>query len=123
MNKYNMDARKLRNKWRDSLIDPDRCMYCGKGDGWPGLQIHEIERRSQAAGRWAHTANFLVLCEQCHADEFGAMPHARQLAVKLLKDAEHFDLSAWLKIKDPELRAPERVTLRDISQHLEMKDD
>jgi len=46
------------------------------------------------------------------------MPHARQLAHKLLWDAEAFDLEAWLRIRDPELRAPRRVTLAEVVREL-----
>jgi len=120
MSKYADQVMEMRLEWRSTI--PNRCMYCGRGDDWPGLQIHEIERRSAASNRWGHTANFLVLCGECHAGPFASMVHCRQLAVKLLKDPEHFDLVAWLRIKDTELRAPTRVTMENIVQFLEMKD-
>jgi len=50
------------------------------------------------------------------------MPHSRQLAVKLVKDPIHFNLTEWLRIKDPEQRAPHRVTLTDIVQHLQFSE-
>jgi len=40
------------------------------------------------------------------------------LAKKLLCDPEHFNLDAWLRVQDPHLMAPGRVTLREIVRHL-----
>jgi hypothetical protein len=49
------------------------------------------------------------------------MPHAAQLAVKLVADPEDFDLNEWLLIKDPAGRAPNRVTWPDIAAYLEAR--
>lgn len=45
------------------------------------------------------------------------MPHAQQLAFKMLRDPEHYDLEEWLRIRDPELRAPERVTQQEVDDY------
>lgn len=118
---YYRESRDDRMSWRDSM--PQRCMVCGWTMGksigpavW--LEVHEIQPRSQAAGRWAHHSNYLLTCNHCHANTLASMPHAEQLAIKLVKDADHFDLDAWLRIKDPELRAPDRVTMDDVNAHL-----
>jgi hypothetical protein len=88
-------------------------MGCGKKRYW--LETHEIERRSQAThGRWEHVCNYLLLCRQCHAGEFSAMPHARQLAYKLHWDPQCYNLQEWLRLKDPELNAPKRVTTFEV---------
>ena len=50
------------------------------------------------------------------------MDHSKQLAVKLIKDFEHFNLMEWLRLRDPQLRAPERVTMDEILSHLRMVD-
>jgi hypothetical protein len=42
------------------------------------------------------------------------MPHAKQLAFKLIADPCHFDLDTWLRLKDPELHAPGRVTMQEV---------
>jgi hypothetical protein len=89
-------------------------MFCKAAPSWPPLAVHEIERRSQAPTRWAAGCNYLLLCEPCHAGPFATMPHARQLAVKLVADPKHFDLQAWLRLKDPGLKAPNRVTASEI---------
>lgn len=106
-----------RNEWRDSVSQS--CMGCG----WQAmLQIHEMERRSHASGRWGDRSNYLLLCQRCHDGAFATMSHARQLAHKLLCDTKHFDLQAWLMLRDPDLQAPERVTMRDIAAHLTLRE-
>lgn len=91
------------------------CMGCGRRPrGW---EVHEMERRSHSTA-WAHPCNYLLLCRDCHAGAFASMPHARQLAHKLYWDAESFDLAAWLRLRDPELKAPRRVTLAEVVREL-----
>jgi len=94
-----------------------RCMGCGR-QKW-NLHIHEIERRSQAPRRWCHRSNFLLLCQDCHSGEFDAMAHPRQLAHKLWWDAENYDLDAWLRLRDPELKAPLRVMSGSVTYWLD----
>jgi hypothetical protein len=93
----------------------NRCMGCSKrftsGDL---LDVHEIERRSQAPGHWAHRCNYLLLCRECHTGPFDSMPHAEQLAYKLLWDTMHFDLERWLRLRDADLTAPERITIEEV---------
>ena len=93
-------------------------MWCGEDAPLYGLQIHEIERRSHAAFRWGVRCNYLLACQPCHMGPLDYAPHEQQLACKLLCDPDHFDLEEWLRIRDPELRAPERVTLRDVVRYL-----
>lgn len=120
MNDYARQVRDDREDWR--AVTPDFCMWCGAAGqasfGYSPLHIHEMERRSHASGRWGVRCNYLKLCNDCHADVFDTMPHAKQLAVKLVKDPDHFDLEQWLRLRDPALLAPERVTMDDIVQHL-----
>ena len=112
---YAAEVREDRLAW--AAEQESLCMWCG-ADSWRGLEIHEIERKSHAAGRWGQRCNYLLLCGACHAGPVASAPHAQQLACKLLCDPEHFDLGAWLRIADVELRAPERVTLRDVVRYL-----
>jgi len=56
-------------------------------------------------------------------DDLAAMPHAQQLAYKQLYDPMNFNREQWLRIRDPQLRAPNRVTQEDIEIYLsELKD-
>ena len=117
---YNANRRD-RTEWRWAM--PPECMFCGWTESdrtkwlrW--LETHEIERRSHAASRWAHRCNYLLVCNLCHIDRVPLLDHAEQLAIKWKKDSDHFDLDAWLRIRDPDLRAPTRVTMEDIGEYL-----
>ena len=121
---YYASIRDDREEWRDSI--DQACMWCGQDAPLNGFEVHEIERRSHAAGNWGHRSNYLLTCHPCHMgplDNAVVAPHAKQLACKLLCDPEHFDLEDWLRIRDPALRAPDRVTLRDIVRYLRIDDE
>ena len=112
---YYLNNRVARIEWRLSVAD--KCMLCEWSEqrcGFRWLETHEIERRSHAAGRWAHPCNYLLLCNFCHAETIPTMIHAEQLAVKWVNDPDNFDLDAWLRLRDPDLRAPTRVTMEDV---------
>jgi len=112
---YYIENRVARIEWRLSVSDA--CMLCQWSEercGFRWLETHEIERRSHAAGRWAHPCNYLLVCNACHAETIPTMSHAMQLAVKWVNDPDNFDLDAWLRLRDPELRAPDRVTMEDV---------
>ena len=112
--RYSVQAEQDRSTWKREQLS--RCMFCGLSPHWPELQVHEIERRSQAPRTWAQRCNFLLLCQSCHAGPFATMPHAKQLALKYLRDPLHYDLQEWLRIKDPTCRAPARVTQEEVDQ-------
>lgn len=109
---YEREVAAEREQWRLSQFP--QCMYCDESPQWPPLAVHEIERRAHAVKRWAEPCNFLLLCERCHAGEFATMPHAKQLAVKFLRDRENYDLDAWLRLRDPAMEAPRRVTQEEV---------
>ena len=90
---YYRSIKEDRDLWR--IEKPQKCMCCGNTSR---LEIHEIERRSHASNNWWHRSTALLLCQTCHAGPFAAMPHARQLAYKRLRDFMCFDLSAWLSL-------------------------
>ena len=114
---YRLEIEQDRQTWR--CEQPGCCMYCGASPRWPELQVHEIERKSQAPRSWAQRCNYLLLCQPCHAGPFATMPHAKQLALKYLCDPKHFDLPGWLKIKDPNGLAPNRVTQEEIDKYVQ----
>lgn len=79
-----------------------RCLgYCGD------LHVHEIIRRSRLPRSWAHPANYLLLGNRCH-DDLQNAPHVVQLAYKMVRDPDNFDLS-WIN----EHTSP-AITLRQI---------
>lgn len=87
---------KERSEWAMQFL---LCMACGMRHG---TETHEIVRRSQATNRWAHTANYLRLCQPCHAERFANVtvaPYAAQLALKRLCDPEHYDYEKFLEIR------------------------
>jgi len=106
-----------RGNWS---VDFNRCWVCGnEGRGVMALQIHEMERRSHAPNhRWADPCNYFKTCAQCHMDDLAAMPHAKQLAYKYIHDRDTFDLERWLRLRDPELKAPQRVTEQEVMSHV-----
>lgn len=112
--KYYASVKKDRADWARTRFPA--CMCCGGDGGFTGLQIHEITRRSQASTRWGCRSSFLLLCQECHSGEFAAMPHVFQLAYKKVKDPEFYDLQKWLRISDPELKAPRRVTEEEVDE-------
>lgn len=111
--KYSNSIRVDRREWRHSM--PQMCMHCDWDEKPKLLEVHEIERRSQAVNRWWHRCQGLLLCHACHSGIYDSMPHARQLAVKYLKDPEHYDLEAWLKIKPrPSTYVTEEEVMREV---------
>lgn len=117
---YYEENREDREGWRNSLAQC--CMICGWSGGgseYRWLETHEIERRSQASTRWAHRCNYLLLCSSpCHSELIPLMCHAEQLAHKFRADRERFDLDAWLRLRDPDLNAPDRVSMEDVREYL-----
>lgn len=115
--------------WLDSLSPKarERCWWCNKRfsiDWNDHGHVHHIERRNWARrDRVDQPCNLFLVCIECHQtalEPSNRELHARQLAAKLLRDPAHFDLTEWLRIRDPVLKASERVTLADIVQYLEL---
>lgn len=110
--RYKASVRKDRYAWRDEM--PQRCMNCLKRFGglrWP--EIHEILTRGRAPNNWAFCANYLLLCNPCHA-EVGTWQDAEQLALKKRRDPAHYDLQLWLATRNP--AAMQYVTEAEIEE-------
>lgn len=84
------------------------------------LEIHEILRRSQAPNKWAFDANYLLLCQKCHAGQKIAASNKAsivyQLALKKLRDYPNYNLQEWLAVRNP--RAMEFITEAEIDECL-----
>jgi len=93
-------------------------MICRKPESWPGLQIHEIVRRSRAPNRWGHPCNYLLTCQSCHDGRLATMRYADQLAYKLRCDPLNYDLTQFMLIADPRGVAPSLVSPDDVSSAL-----
>lgn len=105
-----MKRTKDDNEW--AALHP-ACWICGKDYNWRGIHTHEICRRGQST-RALHRCNYFRACADCH-DEIlvnkATAPHVVQLAVKLQRDPEHFDLRKWLEVTG---RHENYVTMYDV---------
>ena len=120
MKKSKGDIDNLMEERREWASLWSKCWVCGATHhaGFP-LETHEMERKSQAPHHaWAAKENYFCACKKCHMDDLAAMPHAKQLAYKYIHDILHYDLNAWLKVKDPELRAPNRVMEDEVMEYV-----
>ena len=120
MKKKSSEIKKLMEERKEWAQSRKRCWVCGAKHhaGFP-LETHEMERKSQAPHHaWAAKENYFCACKKCHMDDLAAMPHAKQLAYKYIHDILHYNLEAWLRIKDPDLRAPSRVTEDEVMDHV-----
>lgn len=94
------------------------CFLCGSTT--KGLQVHHIERRPhccRAHRDW--TENLFKACYECHAGPLATMRHKQQLAYKWLNDPSGWEsiddfVRAWLRVRDPQVVAPRRVTADEI---------
>ena len=113
----NLKKKKTSDQRRNWATEHPACWMCGKESyrGFP-LETHEIERKSQAPSRWASPVNYFRTCKKCHMDDLAAMPHARQLAYKQRHDKENYNLDKWLRLRDPELKAPDRITQGEVDE-------
>lgn len=112
---YYNSIKVIRREWKHSM--KRRCMLCLRVLPWEKLEIHEIDRRSQLPNKWwpENGCNGLLTCRQCHMERLDSMPHAEQLAYKLVQDPENFNLAAWLSQKP---RGPEYVTMAEVMEHV-----
>lgn len=107
-----MDDDELKLAWRQSQR---KCWLCNKT--W-ACDLHHVERRSHGSTA-DQPCNWFAACRECHDGPLAAkVKHPEQLCLKMLADPMHFSLERWLRIADPELRAPCRVTFHDILAHV-----
>lgn len=100
----------------------DRCFACNQRHNhaawWMRLQTHEIARGPAKQAAMKEPAAWLRVCRQCHdaMDDYSKWPIARQLALKKLRDPEHYD-----RVKVNELRgeAPESITEEEVDEWVE----
>jgi hypothetical protein len=119
-NVYKAEIHDDRVAWRDRQLP--RCMWCLCSESTAiyerfGLHQHEIERRAHASKTCLVDCNYLMLCGTCHNGPFANLktwPHAKQLALKMLRNPDDYDLAAWLLIKFPDGKAPNRVTQSEV---------
>jgi hypothetical protein len=92
------------------------CQCCMKRKA---VDCHEIARGASRGKALEHRCAWLALCRTCHdlVDDLSEWPVARQLALKLLGDGDHFDL-----VKVNELRGRDEcaITMPDVAVWLRM---
>jgi hypothetical protein len=110
---YYKSVRVDRNGWRES--HPQVCMRCGIRPGF--LEIHEILRRSRCVN-WGFRANYLALCGNCHVyfDASNRETMTEALAIKKIRDPDHYDLNLWLRMRDE--RAMEFITDEEVERKI-----
>ena len=100
-------AREIRQAkpGRDQFAEEfGRCMICGKRSG---LETHEIARGSHRRAAYGRRCCWLRLCRDCHdaCGRYALWPVERQLALKLLRDSEHYDLEAFNAVRPRDIHA------------------
>ncbi len=107
------------NEWKNAIF-PHHCWMCGFNPAtsqecrW--LETHHIDRKGHSTVRADHSSNYFLTCNVDHAGALANMPHAMQLAYKIHMDSENYSLREWLMLRDPALRAPDRVTEQEITK-------
>lgn len=118
---YYQSIKDDRSLWKSE--QPQVCMLCGEPDKWPGLQIHEISRRSRSPNNWGWRCNYVLLCQQ-HHNEVDSWPFHHQLGLKLLRDPSNYDLDKWIEISgfinicQAEVDAARDSFFRDLHQNI-----
>jgi excisionase family DNA binding protein len=107
------EAKPVREVLRSEV---GRCELCGCSRGT--LDVHEIGRGPCRSICLDKRYALLLVCRLCH-EELGSAkiwPQARQLAVIADNRLFDFDLKAFLGITSP--RAPKRITLDEVLEHM-----
>jgi cytochrome c553 len=107
---------------RNFAFEFDHCFACN--DKWKKdlsipftLEVHEIARGPSRKQAVQERACWLLVCRRCHEElgDYSKWPLARQLALKLLQDREHFDLRKFNVIRG---RAPNAITMREVNAQI-----
>lgn len=122
MRRISPKQQKLNRTYREDrkafLVEFPVCWFCGA----KSTEVHELANgngiRNLAFG---DRAAWCAACRRCNTHELtdkAKYPIARQLAVKLLRDPNYFDLSAINAMRG---RAPTATTLADVVEWLEVR--
>jgi hypothetical protein len=122
MRRVNPKTAKIRRTARDPraqyVAEHFTCQVCHKRQA---TECHEIVRRSTKATSILFRSTYIATCGTCHRNElsdYSRYPIARQLAVKLVADADHFSLEEVNRLRG---RAQTAITLSDVAIYLEVK--
>ena len=91
------------------------CMVCGASYlPWP-LETHEIARGPFREAAIREPAAWIRTCSKCHMDTLDSMPIVEQLAIKKLRDPEHYDR---VKVNRLRKRSDEAITELEVDECL-----
>lgn len=103
-----------RREYREMFV---MCQICCRRKA---TETHEIARGAHRSEGIRARCAWLCVCRRCHDDEVGdysRWPVTRQLAAKLVRDTEFFDLDIINKIRG---RDADAITLADVAKWLEV---
>jgi cytochrome c553 len=122
MKQVNPKTAKIRRQARDPraqyVAEHFTCQVCHKRQA---TECHEIVRRSTKANSILYRSTYIATCYDCHENELGdysRYPIARQLAVKLISDGDHFNLEEINRLRGRDANA---ITLTDVAKYLQLK--
>ena len=104
-----------RNKWKREQVRQGvmpACWVCGARNN---LVIHEMAKRSQAPNKWGERCNYFLACNTCNCDVLEDPTLAHQLAIKALRDPDHYDRR---RVNELRGRAPDAIDAEDVMHAL-----
>jgi len=105
-----------RAAWKDEALGRyPACWVCGAQDHESPLVVHEMAKRSQAPNKWGERCNYFLACNPCNCAILQQLGIEYQLALKLLRDPEHFDRQQVNVLRG---RAPDAVSEQDLVEVL-----
>lgn len=110
---HNRRCKAERDAYREQFAI---CQVCCKR---LGQAVHEIARGVHRKAALAERCTYLVVCEPCHTelDNYSKWPLTKQLAAKLLRDSDGFNLERFNEIRGRDKNA---ITLAEVVRHLEL---
>lgn len=97
-----------------------RCWLCGtrRENTWPPrLEIHHMVRGANRQAAREEVCVLIRTCQRCHQELLEGMGIVDQLAIKLLRDPEHYDRP---KVNELRRRAPDAVTDEEVLKAAEL---
>jgi hypothetical protein len=121
-------AKKLRDykRARDIYLDETfACEVCASvrpdKRARRAIELHHIARGIHRDRTMAMRSTWLAVCQKCHQelDDYSKWPLSKQLSVKLLADAFHFNLEGFNAARDREETA---IVLADVVKWLRVRE-
>ena len=91
------------------------CWVCGADFCPSGFDVHEIARGVHRKQALEHRCCWIFTCRDCHSSQLGSYDFwdpTMQLALKMIRDPEHYDRIADNRIRS---RADDAISERDVA--------